>query len=89
MAPIDYSKAPQVFNYEDEDRGFFFYEGIDALPFNHWKSDRDWVVFIYEISSEDFDESWKNPLTIIVEANTPVEACDCALYKLKLSREGS
>ena len=35
-------------SYLDEVGGFFSEENIEAIPYNHWKKDNEWLVLVLE-----------------------------------------
>lgn len=61
--------------FADETGGVFTFDEIEAIPYNHWKKDYEWIVFIIDEDEGAF---------ISVNALTAKEACETALFKYSL-----
>lgn len=60
--------------YADEVGGVFTFDEIEAIPYNHWKKDCEWLVFLV-----DGDEGAFIPVTAL----TARQACEWAVFKYK------
>jgi len=59
--------------YAEELGGVFNFDELEAIPYNHWKKDFEWLVFIMDYPGH---AAW-----ITVTALTPREACQEAIKK--------
>ncbi len=66
--------------YAEEVGGAFTYEEIEAIPFNHWKKDCEWIIFLTDLSVSSV-------YFIPVRARTAEEACAEAVYQFYQSTE--
>lgn len=65
-------------NYAEEIGGVFSQGDIEAIPFNHWKLDCEWLVLVIDNPYGAF---------VSVEALTAKEACTQAIYKYNNLRD--
>ncbi len=66
--------------YESKARGVFYYEDIEAVPFNHWKQDCEWLILLIDLSDS---VSYFIPITAL----TAAEACSKAIDQFYQSWE--
>lgn len=62
-------------DYSEEVGGVFSQEEIEAIPYNHWKKDCEWMVLVSKAERHLF---------VPVSALTAREACDIAIQFFKL-----
>lgn len=69
MEKMHQIKSPE--EYAEEVGGIFSSGDLEAIPFNHWKKDCEWIILVLDLtdSSNAF---------IPVQALTAREACDLA-----------
>ena len=63
-----------ILEYMDEVGGVFHFGPFEAIPYNHWKKDFEWLVLIME--EKEFCAF------VPVKALTAREACQEAVYKI-------
>lgn len=71
--------ADGVNSYADQVGGVFDLGPLEAIPYNHWKRDMEWIVIL-------FDKADKAAI-IEVRAYTPREAVMRAIRKYRLMEE--
>ena len=60
--------------YSEEVGGVFIYENIEAIPFNHWKKDCEWLILITDLTDSQV-------YFVPIRALTAKEACAQAIHK--------
>lgn len=73
------NEADGVNSYADQVGGVFDFGPIEAIPYNHWKRDMEWIVLIFGDKTE--------ASIIEVRAHTPREAVMRAIRKYRLMEE--
>lgn len=69
----------KMVEYSEETGGLFSAGNIEAIPYNHWRKDFEWLVMVIEpLSGGAF---------VTVEALTAREACTTAIYKYLTMKE--
>lgn len=59
--------------YIEEVGGIYYIHDMQAIPYNHWKRDCEWIVLLFD--------KQKSVSFIQVCALTAREACEIAIYK--------
>lgn len=62
-----------MIEYSEETGGIYSSGNIEAIPYNHWRKDYEWLVMILDPP--------EHAAFIPVEALTAREACTQAIYK--------
>lgn len=67
-------------DYADEVGGIYSYDEFEAIPFNHWKKDCEWIIFLTDLSISKV-------YFIPVRALTAREACEEAISIVNYNQE--
>lgn len=59
--------------YAEEVGGVFSCEDLEAIPFNHWKKDCEWLILLLDLADD-------TTFFIPVRARTAREACAVAFH---------
>jgi hypothetical protein len=65
--------------YAEDMGGIFHFGDVEAIPYNHWRKDYEWLVFVMQLP---FYSAF-----VPVKALTAREACETAVLKFSFWKE--
>ena len=67
-------------SYAEEVGGVYSFDEFEAIPFNHWKKDYEWLIFVTDLGLSKV-------YFVPVRALTAREACAEAIFRIKDNQE--